>query len=75
MVKLSIIHFLKVSRLSLKRQKDNIFSFVALIYPYPTKRQLLSFIAYVYDPLLSISLFPVYIFHLKGCADNIGMMY
>ena len=46
-----------------KKQKDHInFSFknlVFLIYPYPTKRKLLSFIASLYDPLLSIYLFSV----------------
>ena len=44
----------KVSELIWEKQKDNItFSFenlIALIYPCPTKRQLLSFIASIYDP-------------------------
>ena len=44
----------KVLGLTWEKQKDNItFSFknlVPLIYPCPTKRQLLSFIASVYDP-------------------------
>ena len=61
-----------------ERQKDNItFLFknlVALIYPYPTKRQLSSFIASVYNPLGIINPFVI---HLKVlfqmvCREKLG---
>ena len=45
----------KVLGFTWEKQKDNnTFSFknmVTLIYPYPTKRQLLSFVVSVYNPL------------------------
>ena len=68
----------KVLGLICEKQKENItFSLqnlVALIYPCPTKRQLLSFIASVYDPL---GLFNPFVFCLKVlfqmlCREKLG---
>ena len=67
---------IKVLGLIWEKQKENItLSFknlIASIYPCPAKRQLLSFIASVSDPLgfINLFVFPFKNFYFKWCVDK-----
>ena len=61
-----------------EKQKDNITillkNSVALIYPCATKRQLLSFIASAYDPLILINsiVFRLIVLFRTVCREKLG---